>query len=41
MRCRAMTQKAATEILHMPRSRLSGLLHRSNTAGAMDIASAA
>ena len=32
MRCRAMTQKAAADILHMPRSRLSGLLHRSVTA---------
>ena len=32
MLCRAMTQKATAEILHMPRSRLSGLLHRSITA---------
>ena len=31
MLCRAMTQKAAAEILHMPRSRLSGL-HRIITA---------
>lgn len=30
--CRAMTQKAAAEILHMPRSTLSGLLHRIITA---------
>ena len=32
MLCRAMTQKAAAEILQMPRSRLSGLLRRSITA---------
>ncbi len=32
MLCRAMTQKAAGEILHTPRARLSGLLLRSITA---------